>query len=54
VITTFAHVALIQREREQALENARLARLAARVRACCNPTAITRLVRALRETLASC
>ena len=47
-------VALIQREREQHLENARRARLVACERACCNPTLVDRLASALRGTHATC
>ena len=46
--TTFAYLALIQWERERTFESDRLARFAARVRACCNPSVLTRLPRALR------
>jgi hypothetical protein len=48
VNTTFEHVALIERERERRFESDRLARLAARVRACCDPSLFGRLARALR------
>jgi hypothetical protein len=48
MITTFEYVALIQRERERTFESDRLARLAASVRACCEPSLFERLARALR------
>ena len=41
-------VELIQRDRERHVERARLARQAACYRACCEPTRMDRLVRALR------
>ena len=52
--TTPELVALIQRERERDFEHDRLARIAACARACCNPTRIDRLARALRGTSAAC
>ena len=47
--TTPELVALMQRERERNFEHDRLARIAACARACCNPTRIDRLARALRR-----
>lgn len=48
------YVALVQREREIHLAQARLARVATCVRACCNPTLTDRLARALRLPAATC
>jgi hypothetical protein len=50
MITTYEHVALVQRERERTFASARLVRLAAGVRACCDPSLLERLVRVLRPT----
>jgi hypothetical protein len=47
-------VALIQRDRERLIEHDRLARVAACVRACCSPSFIDRLARALRPAQTSC
>ena len=50
-------VALIQQERERSIAHdrlARLARLAARVRACCDPSLVGRVTRALRRSPAAC
>ena len=47
-------VALVQREREEQIRGDSLARLAARVRACCSPSTFDRLVRAVRRTPAAC
>jgi hypothetical protein len=47
-------VASIERDRERAIRRDRLARLATAAKACCNPSAFTRLARALRGTPAAC
>jgi hypothetical protein len=47
-------VALVQRDREREIRQDHLARLALCVRACCNPSVIDRLARALRGTPAAC
>jgi hypothetical protein len=47
-------VALIQHERELDVEHRRLARLAACAKACCSPSLIDRVVRAVRPSTASC
>jgi hypothetical protein len=47
-------VALIQRDRERYIEHDHLARLAACVRACCSPSVIDRLARALRLAPTAC
>lgn len=47
-------VALIQREREAEIREDALARLASRVRACCNPSLFKRLVAAFCGTSAAC
>jgi hypothetical protein len=50
-------VAAVQRERERSIDRdrlARMARLAARVRACCDPSLISRFVRALGRSPAFC
>jgi hypothetical protein len=54
MITTPELVALVQHERERNIEHDRLARVAACARACCHPTPIDRLARALRGTSAAC
>ena len=41
-------VALIQQERERTFERDRLARLAACLRACCDPSFVDRMARVLR------
>jgi hypothetical protein len=41
-------VAQVQRDRERHIEQAHLARIAACVRACCSPSIVDRLARALR------
>ena len=41
-------VATIERDRERAIRKDQLARLAAAARACCNPSALVRLARAVR------
>ena len=46
-------VTLIQQERERSLARDRLARLAACVRACCDPSFASRVVRALRRSPAA-
>ena len=46
--TTFEYLALIQWERQRRFESDRLARFATRLRACYNPSVLTRLARALR------
>lgn len=51
---TFEYITVIQREREAQIESDRLARFAARVRACCDPSLFIRLARALRGTPAAC
>jgi len=52
--TTPELVALVQREREARIREDHLARLAACVRDCCDPTLLDRLARALRGTPATC
>jgi len=52
--TTPELVALIQRDREQHIQRDHLARLAACANACCNPSLINRLARALRGSPADC
>ena len=47
-------VALIQQERERSIAQDRLARLAACVRACCDPSLVARVARALRRSPAAC
>jgi hypothetical protein len=47
-------VAELMRDRERMIERARLARLAACFRACCNPSLIDRLVRTLRPARTAC
>ncbi len=47
-------VALIQQERERSIDRDRLARLAACVRACCDPSLAGRVARALRRSPATC
>jgi hypothetical protein len=47
-------VALVQRDREREIRQDSLARFASCVRACCNPSLIDRLARALRGTPADC
>ena len=49
------YVELIQRERERAIvEHSRLAGLAARLRACCDPSLFERVARVLRRSSAAC
>jgi len=43
-------VRVVQQEREAQIKSAQLARLAARVRACCDPTMFNLLVRALHSS----
>ena len=47
-------IAAVQRERERQVDLDRLARLVARMRACCNPTLFDRLARAMRRTPSAC
>ena len=47
-------VALIQQDRERSIARMRIARLAAHVRACCDPSLVGRLVRAVRRSPAAC
>jgi hypothetical protein len=47
-------VALIQRDRERQIKQDRLARIAACVKACCSPSVVDRLARALRLAPTSC
>jgi hypothetical protein len=54
MITTPELVTLMQRERERHIEHDQLARVAACRRACCNPTLIDRLARAVRGTPDAC
>ena len=54
MITTPWLVETLQREREREMESDRLARLAARIGACCNPSVLTRLARALRGQPVAC
>ncbi len=51
---TFELVATVQQDREREVRADRLARLVAQARACCSPSTITRLARALRATPAAC
>jgi hypothetical protein len=46
-------VALIQQERERSIAHDRLARLAACVRACCDPSIVQRIARAFRRSPAA-
>ena len=48
------YIALVQRERDQYIERDRLARLAAMVRACCDPSTFRRIALALRRKPAAC
>lgn len=43
----------MQRDRKRAMDNNRLAQIAARVRDCCRPSLIVRLARSLRGTPAA-
>jgi hypothetical protein len=54
VITSPELVSLIQQERERSIARDRLARLAACVRACCDPSFAGRVARALRRSPAAC
>lgn len=47
-------VAMVQRDREREIRQDSLVHLPDRVRACCNPSVIDRLARALRGTPATC
>jgi hypothetical protein len=47
-------VTLIQQERERSIARDRLARLAACVRACCDPSLVGRVARAFRRSPAAC
>ena len=47
-------VTLLLLERDRELERRRLARFAARVRACCSPSLLTRVSRALRAQPVVC
>jgi len=51
--TTLELVTTVQQDRERYIRADRLSRLAAQARACCSPSTISRLVRALRATAAS-
>ena len=46
-------VASIERDRERAIRQDRLARIAAAARACCHPSTFARLARALRGSPAA-
>lgn len=50
MITTMDYLTAIQLERERELHQARLARLAARIRDCCKTGMLARLARRLRPT----
>jgi hypothetical protein len=54
MITTPWLIETLQREREREMESDRLARFAAKIRACCNPSVLTRLARVLRGQPAAC
>jgi hypothetical protein len=47
-------VTLIQQERERSIARDRLARLAACVRSCCDPSLVGRVARAFRRSPAAC
>jgi hypothetical protein len=47
-------VETLQREQEREMEADQLARFAARIRVCCNPSVLTRLARALRGQPVAC
>ena len=54
MLTSPELVALIQQERERSIAKARLARLASCVRACCDPSFVGRIARALRRSPDAC
>ena len=54
MLTSPELVALIQQERERTIAQDRLARLAACVRACCDPSLLDRVARTLRRSPAGC
>jgi hypothetical protein len=54
MLTTPELVAVVQRERDASAARSRVARLASRVRACCDPSRVDRLARALHLRTASC
>lgn len=47
-------ITTIRSERERSIRDDRLARLAARLRDCCRPSAVGRLVRAMGRRVAPC
>jgi len=54
MLTSPELVALIQQERERTIARDQLARLAACLRACCDPSLFGRVARALRRSPAGC
>jgi hypothetical protein len=54
MITTPWLIETLQREREREMESDRLARFAAKIRACSNPSVLTRLARAVRRQPVTC
>jgi hypothetical protein len=54
MLTSPELVALIQQERERSIARDRLAKLAARVRACCDPSLLGRVARVLHRSNATC
>ena len=54
MLTSPELVALIQQERERSIAHDRLARIAACVRACCDPSLAARVARAFRRAPAAC
>jgi hypothetical protein len=54
MLTSPELVALIQQERERSIAHDRLARLAASLRACCDPSLVGRVLRAVRRSPAAC
>lgn len=54
MLTTTEYLALVQRERERDSADRRLARIAACLRACCDPTAVARFLRAIGRAPVAC
>ena len=54
MLTTTEYLALVQRERERESADRRLARIAACLRACCDPTLLDRFLRTVRRAPAAC
>jgi hypothetical protein len=52
--STIDYVAAVQGQRERDMREDRLARIAARIRDCCNPTMVARIARRLRPAATSC